>query len=137
MKILFLFVALFVVSSCTSHTLVTIKNIEISVEVMDTPPLREQGLTRRIELESNTGALFIFEEEAPVTFWMKNTLIPLDIIYLSGAGEITQIETAAPCAEDPCTYYPSYEPTKYVLEGNQGVSKENNILVGDVAEIIL
>jgi hypothetical protein len=76
--------------------------------------------------------LFIFEDERILSFWMKNTQIPLDMIFASANGTITEIKyDVEPCLTDPCPTYPSEHPNKYVLEVNAGFSDENHIQVGD------
>lgn len=108
------------------------EEVKVDVEIADSPKERQDGLMYRENLDENSGMLFIFEREKPVSFWMKNTKIPLDIIFTSGNGTITEIKGAVqPCLSDPCTTYPSEYPTRYVLEVNSGFSDGNNIQVGD------
>ncbi len=109
--------------------------VEIDIEIADDPKERSKGLMYRKSLPQNSGMLFIFENERNVSFWMKNTLIPLDMIFIAENGTITEIkQNIQPCESDPCESYPSNEPTKYVLEVNANFSKENNIQVGDKLE---
>ena len=78
----------------------------------------------RTELPADAGMWFVFEENAPGRkFWMKNTLIPLDIMWADGSGSIVYIEEQVPpCEENPCpTYGPSGEVSRYVFEVNSGV----------------
>lgn len=75
--------------------------------------------------------LVLFPNEAPRSFWMKNTLLPLDIIYIGGDRRIVKISQAAPCRADPCAGYPSLHPAQYVLEINGGLSEELGIRAGD------
>ena len=103
----------------------------INIEIVDSPRKRAQGLMYRTSLEQNTGMLFVFPHEQQQTFWMKNTLIPLDIIFINKNLEITEIVTANPCYKDPCTRYTSYFPAQYVLELNAGFSQRNNLSQGD------
>ena len=61
------------------------------VEVAETPEQRSRGLMYRESLSSNSGMIFLFETPAPVSFWMKNTYIPLDIIFVNESGEVQHI----------------------------------------------
>ena len=85
----------------------------------------------RKSLPQNQGMLFIFEDEQPRAFWMKNTLIPLDMIFIDANWRIVKlIKNAEPCKEDPCPTYDSERPAKYVLEVNAGQIKEKEVKVG-------
>ncbi len=88
----------------------------------------------REELDSNKGMLFVFSDEAKHSFWMKNTLIPLDIIWINENKEIVFIsENNQPCVFDFCpAIYPD-EKAKYVLELNGRTISKINLKVGDKA----
>src|ERR671914_236929 len=104
----------------------------VFVEVQD--ELEEWGrrLMFRNHLPWNAGMLFAFNEEGPQIFTMKNTLIPLDMIFVDENSEIVDIiENVPPCKQDPCPLYPSEEPAQYVLEVNAGFVQQNAIQVGD------
>ena len=75
--------------------------------------------------------LFIFDDGKNQTFWMKNTLIPLDIIFIGKDMKIVDIRYATPCNEYPCKLYQSSKPAKYVLEVNGNFTIKNNIKVDD------
>jgi len=95
----------------------------IDVEIVDEEQERRQWLMNRSSLPSQSGMLFVFDEEAIYPFWMKNTLIPLDMIWIDKNWKVVDIKTAQPCREDPC---PSYTPSwswLYVLELNAGISQ--------------
>lgn len=86
------------------------------VVVFDTPVEREQGLMWVKELPKNYGALFVFEQEGQVGFWMKNTLIPLDILFFNNHSQLIKtIQTAPPCSKNDCPVFVA-EQTKFVLE---------------------
>lgn len=108
------------------------KNIvKISVEIADDNEETAKGLMYRKKLEENSGMLFIFGNEEYQTFWMKNTVIPLDIIFIDKNSKIVDIKNAVPCKKEPCALYKSSMPAKYVLEVNGNFSINNNIKTGD------
>lgn len=104
------------------------------VETATTEPLWEKGLMGRTHMEDNQGMLFIFPDKRVVSFWMKDTLIPLDIIFLNDQKQVVSISAnAQPClnqAEQPCPTFQADQPIKYVLELKAGETKEKQILVG-------
>ncbi len=102
----------------------------IALEVAKTPEQRSRGLMYRTELASNRGMLFLFETTEPLSFWMKNTLIPLDIVFLKD-GEVKQIATASPCHKSPCPLYSSKASVNQVLELPAGKVQELGIKIGD------
>jgi len=127
--------AIMVYVSLTKETVVKFENVEIEVEVADTPKEKEIGLMNREFLDEDKGMLFVFSEEDRRTFWMKNTLIPLDIIFLDRNKRIVDIiENTTPCYEDPCELYNSVG--MYVIEVNAGFSKKNNLSIGDIVKFI-
>lgn len=104
----------------------------IFIEIADDPFEQSKGLMYRSSLDWNNGMLFAFENEEIRSFWMKNTLIPLDMIFIDkGLKIIDIIENAQPCKTNNCPSYVSNQPAKYVLEVNAGYVKENKISVGD------
>ncbi|HDP74256.1 MAG TPA: DUF192 domain-containing protein [Candidatus Woesearchaeota archaeon] len=102
------------------------------VELALTPEERARGLMYRESLDENKGMLFIFENKGEITFWMKNTLIPLDIIWLDESQNVVYIiENAQPCISDSCETYTSPHEALYVLELNAGKAREIGLRVGD------
>jgi uncharacterized membrane protein (UPF0127 family) len=103
-----------------------------SVEIADTPAQREHGLMDRTSMPGDHGMLFVFPDAEPRTFWMKNTLIPLDILYFDNARRLVSVqEDVPPCRADPCPVYPSIAPARYVLELNAGVAAKLGVRRGD------
>ena len=95
------------------------------VEIADTDEKRERGLMFREELCSDCGMLFVYDEEIKSKFWMKNTLIPLDIIWLDSDLKVIHVANAVPCVTEECELYgPSSEKSPYVLEVNSGGSEK-------------
>ena len=111
------------------------KIIKVNVEIADDDYGRQQGLMFRKSLNENDGMIFIFENEDFRSFWMKNTLIPLDMIFINENFEIVEIKNAMPCNEDPCATYSSAKPAKYVLEINEGFAEKNSIEAGDKVDL--
>lgn len=111
---------------------ITINSIKIDAEIADSPEEMEKGLMYRKSLGSDSGMLFVFPDENYRRFWMKNTLIPLDILFIAGNGTIVDIKgDFQPCKLDPCKGYQSKEKASYVLEVNAGFAEENKINIGD------
>jgi len=107
-----------------------------NVEIADSPEEQETGLMNREGLEQNRGMLFIFGAEDKYNFWMKNTLMPLDIIWISKENRIVCIKNnAQPCKTNPCeVFYPS-EKAKYILEINGNTAEKMGLKVDDIAEL--
>jgi len=111
------------------------KNVRVFAEVADDNDERAKGLMFREKLEENNGMIFIFEQENEIAFWMKNTLIPLDIIFIGKNFKIVDIKNAVPCKQDPCQLYKPQKSAQYVLEVNSGFAEKNGIKVNDEVEI--
>jgi uncharacterized membrane protein (UPF0127 family) len=90
----------------------------------------------REQLDTNKGMLFIFESDSFSGFWMKNTLIPLDMIFIDKDYTIVYIEQQAqPCEADPCKVYNPGVTYRYVVEVNGGWVEKNSVKVGDSADL--
>ena len=101
-----------------------------AVELATTPAQRELGLMYRQALPADAGMLFIYPDEESVAFWMKNTLIPLDMLFIGADGHIRRIaERAVPLSETPI---PSVDPVMAVLEVNGGTVERLGIKQGDL-----
>lgn len=95
----------------------------LSVEIADTQEKSAQGLMFRKELPEGTGMLFIFPDEKPRGFWMKNTFIPLSIGFFNAKKELIDIQDMAPAASSVQVSFPTYEskgPAQYALEVPKG-----------------
>ena len=105
---------------------------KFEVEVVATPETRAQGLMFREKLAANAGMLFLYPGEQPVSFWMKNTLIPLDMLFLKADGSIAHIaHNAVPHDETPID---SGAAVQAVLEVNGGTADTLGIKEGDRVE---
>jgi uncharacterized membrane protein (UPF0127 family) len=100
-------------------------------EVADTPATRASGLMFRDRLDPDRGMLFVFEEADEWSFWMKNTKVPLDILWLGPDKRIVYIEENVPgCRQDPCPEYKSNKKALYVLELLAGTVKREKLAKG-------
>jgi uncharacterized membrane protein (UPF0127 family) len=110
------------------------KKVEVRVEIADNPFERARGLMYRTALGEDRGMLFVYPEEQELSFWMKNTLIPLSIAYIDSEGRIVDILDMKPLDDKP-PHYVSSEPVQYALEVNQGFFEKRGAKVGDRVEL--
>tara|TARA_Y100000310_G_scaffold103009_1_gene101144 strand:+ start:1990 stop:2415 length:426 start_codon:yes stop_codon:yes gene_type:complete len=103
------------------------------VEIAKTSEEKAKGLMFRENLDENKGMLFIFEKQGIRSFWMKNTLIPLDIIWINKNKEIVSIKKNAQPCDIICNSIIPDSEALYVLEVNAG--QANNFFIGDKVEI--
>ncbi|MGI9010834.1 MAG: DUF192 domain-containing protein [Nitrososphaeraceae archaeon] len=104
----------------------------IYIEIANDPYEIQKGLMFRKSLEWNNGMLFVYGDERYRSFWMKNTNIPLDIIFVDKNFKIVDIKkNAKPCLSYKCPSYPSKAPANYVLEVNGDFVNKNKIQIGD------
>jgi uncharacterized membrane protein (UPF0127 family) len=103
-------------------------NVRITAEVAATREDRSRGLMHRESLPEDHGMLFIYPDEAPLAFWMRNTPLPLSIAFADGGGRIFRIADMEPHSEQPV---PSGRPARYALEMNRGWFERRGVLVGD------
>lgn len=115
-----------------------IKDQNFSLEIADTPYLLSKGLSNRSELCPNCGMLFIFGSESTQSFWMKNTLIPLDMIFINASGQVTEIFTATPEPGKNDFNLSIYQaPAKYIIELNAGTAAKIGLKPGDFLDLNL
>jgi uncharacterized protein len=107
--------------------------INIDIEVADDEYERTRGLMDRISLPEFAGMLFIFEDDQQRSFWMKNTYISLDILFINSNNEIVSIQKYT--QPQSTSSIPSEKPAKYVLEVNAGFTDKYSINPGDKIEI--
>ncbi|WP_159016526.1 DUF192 domain-containing protein [Cognatiluteimonas profundi] len=128
------FACIVLLSGCASARApwVDLAGKRYSVEVAVTDAQRERGLMFRDSMPADHGMLFIHEREEPQAYWMKNTHIPLDILYFDNARRlVSQQRDVAPCTlGDGCPPYPSIAPARYVLELNAGQAARLQLLDG-------
>jgi len=108
-------------------------SISITCGIASTPQKRSEGLMNRVELPDDRGMLFVYETPQNLSFWMKNTLIPLDIIFLDETGVVINIESAdiePDVSDKDITRYYSLRPAQFVVEINQGLCSAHEIIEG-------
>jgi uncharacterized membrane protein (UPF0127 family) len=113
-------------------TRMTVGKAELELEVADEESERSTGLMYRDAMPTDRGMLFIFPDESPRRFWMKNTYIPLDILYLDGQGKIVSIKPMRPLNLDGVD---SEKPAKFAIELNRGGAAATGAAVGDVIPV--
>ncbi len=104
----------------------------LMVEIARSKKQRQQGLMHRDKLDWNTGMLFIFENDKVVSFWMKDTKIPLSIAFIDKYGKVTDIFDMKPYSLEAVT---STEKCRYAIEVNKGFFEESGLAVGDTVDL--
>ena len=139
--IFFLFICLpFLFSACKSSSSEVVLHshtsdpVRVQVEIANTPEKRRYGLMYRKDMPEDHGMLFLFPRETPQSFWMKNTVLSLDIVYINSARTIVYIGAhTTPFSEAPI---PSGQPAQFVLEVNAGFCERHGIASGDQVEFV-
>ena len=103
------------------------------VEIADNQELQRRGLMYRTSLPASRGLLMVFKQDKKVPIWMKNTLLPLDVVWLSSRGRVVDLKTLSVCTEMPCPIYYPIQSARYVLEVGAGLFPLNR---GDKVEIL-
>ncbi len=117
-----------------SQETIYLNGAAIRVTVVDTPELRQKGLSGRGGLEPDEGMLFVFPEDGVYAFWMKDMLFSIDIVWISAEGKIVHIAKSV----SPSTYPTSFEPplpVRYVLELPAGYTDQHKIAIGDIVRL--
>ena len=109
-------------------------SVEVEVEVADDMDEMQKGLMGRTALAEDAGMLFVYPEERELSFWMKDTLIPLSIAFMDAEGRIVDIQDMKALDDKP-PHYASAEPARYALEVNVGFFDERGVEVGDRARL--
>ena len=110
------------------------KEFRVRVEVADDLAEQAKGLMDRTALGEKRGMLFVYPEEQALSFWMKNTLIPLSIAFIDSQRRIIDIQAMKPLDDEP-PHYVSAEPAQYALEVNRGFFKQRGVKIGDRVEL--
>lgn len=108
---------------------ITIGDKKYKVEIADTPKKQEKGLMGRESLPEDQGMLFIYDEPQDLSYWMKNTLISLDIIFIDDDMEVVSVKQGQPMSEEPITE----DDVQYVLEvnSNSGIEEGDQLVIED------
>jgi len=115
---------------------VELKGHAYSIEIADTDATREHGLMERESMPADHGMLFVFEDDAPRAFWMKNCKFAQDMLFFDAERHLVSVQhDVPPCAADPCPAYSSGAPARYVLELNAGQAKQLGLTPGDEMQI--
>ena len=109
-------------------------DVRVRVEVADDMDEMAKGLMGRTALAEDAGMLFVYPEERELSFWMRDTLIPLSIAFMDGEGRIVDIQDMKALDDRP-PHYTSAEPARYALEVNKGFFDERGVEVGDRARL--
>jgi uncharacterized membrane protein (UPF0127 family) len=110
----------------------------VTAELAVSEDERARGLMFREKILPDQGMLFVFEAPGLQSFWMKNTLVALDMIWLDGEKRVIHIAAdVPPCRGDPCPSYGPDAPASYVLELKAGVAQENGIRINDRLQFVL
>lgn len=134
-KLIILFTIIFLsfsLFSCNNNSYIQIKDRKIFIEIALTPEERQIGLSGRDSLPKYNGMLFVFENDEIVSFWMKNTKIPLSIAFITKDGNIVGIYDMEPFSLSTIS---SIYPVRYALEVNKGLFNEIGITAGDSIKI--
>jgi uncharacterized protein len=107
----------------------------LTVQIADSPALREKGLMGKPTLAPDSGMAFVWATPTTTSFWMKDTLIPLSIAFWDAGGKVVAVSEMTPCTADPCKTYGS--PVAYVgaVEANAGWFAMHGVKVGDTLEL--
>lgn len=118
-----------------SYTEITVGGVSIQALIADTPLTQARGLSGHAPLKENEGMLFIFEKPEKHSFWMKEMLFSLDMIWIGSDMKVVDItENATP--ESYPKFFTPKEPAKYVLEVTAGFSRAHGIKIGDTLKFI-
>jgi uncharacterized membrane protein (UPF0127 family) len=110
----------------------------VTAELAVTDEERARGLMFREKILPDQGMLFVFDREETQSFWMKNTLVYLDMLWLDSQRRVIHIErNVPPCKEDPCPSYGPRVPARYVLELKGGGAAANGIKLQDQLQFVL
>ncbi|MGE5236234.1 MAG: DUF192 domain-containing protein [Acidobacteriota bacterium] len=125
-----LLITLALVSPPSAPVCIAPDGTRIQLELALTDQEKAVGLMYRDSLPADRGMLFPFAQDGVWPFWMKNTMIPLDMVWLSGGGEAVEVRTVQPCHLDPCASYQNVKPARAVLELNAGAAARFGIKPG-------
>lgn len=130
--VVWIFISLFGVSFAAAkfdRGRLIINGVEYSIEIAKTSRQRSQGLMFRESLDIRQGMLFVYPQSGNYRIWMKNTLIPLSVIWLDENETVIEVKILPPCKLDPCQSYGVSKPAKYIIELSSEVM---GVKMGDI-----
>jgi len=133
-KIICLILTVAILGGCEENTNLPTTSMRIgsktyTLEIADTDSTRQRGLMYRESMPADHGMIFVWAEEAKRAFWMKNTLIPLDVIYIAASGEVVSIHPLEP---KETRAVPAEGPTRWAIELNRGEAAKTGIKPRDI-----
>lgn len=122
--------------ACARGPSVEIKGKTYSIEIAEDDASRQHGLMDRQSMPEDHGMLFVFQDDQPRAFWMKNCKFPQDMLFFDADRRLLSVQhDVPPCTADPCPAYPSGAPARYVLELNAGQARKLGVTPGDELQI--
>jgi len=106
--------------------------VGVSLEVAATPAARERGLMGRASVPDGTGMVFLMPSDTTMRFWMKDTLVPLSIAFVTADGHVSEVDEMPPCKADPCPTYGPDHPYRSAIELAAGAFGRAGIHPGDL-----
>lgn len=121
------------VQSCSAKgPTVEINGRTYTIEIAEDDASRARGLMERDSMPADHGMLFVFQDDAPRAFWMKNCRFPQDMLFFDSQRRLISVQRdVPPCVADPCPAYSSGAPARYVLELNAGQADAIGVHPGD------
>jgi hypothetical protein len=107
-------------------------DVTLNVEVADEPEERAQGLMNVQSLPDDAGVLFVWPTDTESSFWMRDTVIPLSIAFVTAGGVLIDIQEMEPLSEERVL---SPQPYRFAVEVNQGWFADNDVRVGDIVQL--
>ena len=131
-----LFALVTALPACARGPSVELKGQRFSIEIAENDATREHGLMDRESMPQDHGMLFVFQDDAPRAFWMKNCKFPQDMLFFDADRRLVSVQHDVPaCTADPCPPYSSGAPARYVLELNAGQARKLGLAPGDEMQI--
>lgn len=121
------------IQSCAAKgPAVEINGKAYTIEIAEDDAARAHGLMERESMPADHGMLFVFQDDAPRAFWMKNCKFPQDMLFFDSQQRLISVQrNVPPCVADPCPAYSSGAPARYVLELNAGQADAIGVHPGD------
>ena len=112
------------------------EELTLHVPIAETDPAHEAGLMNVTRMADTVGMAFVFPQTTSISFWMKDTLIPLDIAFADAQRNVVDVQHMVPCTADPCPIYYAVRPYALAVETASGVLTGASVRVGDTMTLI-